>query len=47
MPEHVNIDESIRQQASNYLYKPDDVYQEIKLVIQNRIESQKTIGGQK
>mgnify|MGYP000014564809 CR=1 FL=1 len=43
MPEHVNLDEVIRQQASSYLYMPDDVYQDIKLVIQNRIKTQ-TIG---
>ena len=47
MPEHVNVDELVRQEANNYLYTPDDFYQEIKLIIQNRIESQKTIGGQK
>jgi len=47
MPEHVNIDELIRQEAVSYMHIPEDKYSGIKQVVINRNESQNTIGGAK
>jgi|TARA_R100001530_G_C4310333_1_gene152840 hypothetical protein len=47
MPEHVNIDENIRQQAVSYTHIPEEKYSDIKRVVINRNETQNTIGGAK
>jgi len=47
MPEHVNIDEDIRQQAVAYMHISEDNYSDIKRVVTNRNETQDTIGGAK
>ena len=47
MPEHVNIDEDIRQQAVGYMHIPEEKYSDIKRVVTNRTKTQDTIGGAK
>lgn len=47
MPEHVNIDELIRQEAVSYMHIPEDKYSGIKQVVINRNKSKNTIGGVK
>ena len=47
MPEHVNIDELVRQEAVSYMHIPEDKYSGIKQVVINRNESKNTIGDVK
>jgi hypothetical protein len=45
--EEKHIDESIRQNASDYLYIPEVNYQDIKQVIANRNQHSQPQGGAK